>query len=93
MENWKIALIAGPLGVGGLMLLRGKKAAGVVLAGVGAAVLASEYPEKLEEIRERFPEYADRGMRVLDNLSRAGERVADLLERRGRALLDEISSY
>jgi hypothetical protein len=93
MENWKIGLIAGTLGAGALLLLRGKKAAGVVLAGVGAAVLASEYPEKLEEIRDRLPEYADRGVRMLDNLSRAGERIADLLEGRGRALLDEITSY
>jgi hypothetical protein len=93
MENWKIGLIAGTLGTGAVLLLRGKKAAGVVLAGVGAAVLASEYPEKLEQIRDRLPEYADRGARVLDNLSRAGEKIAELLEGRSRALLDEISSY
>jgi hypothetical protein len=93
MENWKIALIVGTVGTGALMLLRGKRTAGVVLAGVGAAVLASEYPEKLEEIRDRLPDYADSGMRMLDNLSRAGERIADLVEGRGRAFLNEISSY
>ncbi len=90
MENWKIAVIAGALGTGAMLLLTGKKTAGIVLAGVGAAVLASEYPDKLEEIRDRLPEYADRGMRILDGVSRAGERITDLLEKRGRIALREF---
>ena len=90
MENWKIALVAGALGTGVMLLLTGKKTAGIVLAGVGAAVLASEYPDKLEEIKDRLPEYADRGMRILDGVSQAGERITDLLEKRGRIALREF---
>ena len=90
MENWKLAVVTGAIGTGLVLLLRGKKTAGVVLAGAGAAVLASEYPEKVEEIRDRFPEYAERGMRILDNVSRAGERIGELLEKRGRAALADL---
>ncbi|HEY1270931.1 MAG TPA: hypothetical protein VGF08_03065 [Terriglobales bacterium] len=87
MERWKTAVIAGSLGAGVALLVRGKKTAAFVLAGVGAAVWASEYPEKLEEIRDNLPRYADRGMMILDNLSRTGERLAELLEKRGRTVL------
>ena len=91
MENWKMAVVAGTVGTGLVLLLSGKKTAGVVLAGVGAAVLASEYPDKLEEFRDRLPRYAEQGMRILDNVSRAGERFAELLEKRGRSALEELS--
>jgi hypothetical protein len=91
MENWKMAVVAGSVGTGVVLLLSGKKTAGIVLAGVGAAVLASEYPDKLEEFRDRLPRYAEQGMRILDNVSRAGERFAELLEKRGRAALEELS--
>jgi hypothetical protein len=91
MENWKVGVIAGTVGTGLILLLNGKKTAGIVLAGVGAAVLASEYPDQLEEFRDRLPRYAEQGMRILDNVSRAGERFAELLEKRGRAALEELS--
>jgi hypothetical protein len=93
MENWKLALVIGSIASGVGLLLNGKKAAGLVAAGIGAAVLASEYPEKVDEIRERIPEYAERGMRILENLSEAGEKIADLLEKRGRTVLKQARSY
>ena len=55
MENWKRALVFGAAGASVIMLLQGKKTAGMILAGVSLAGLASEYPEKFEEIRERIP--------------------------------------
>ena len=90
MENWKVALVAGALGTGAMLLFSGRKTAGIVMAGVGAAVLAAEYPEKLDEIRDRLPDYADRGVRMLDGIARAGERITDLLEKRGRAALSDF---
>jgi hypothetical protein len=93
MEKWKLALVIGSIATGVGLLLNGKRAAGLVAAGIGAAVLASEYPDKLDEIRERIPDYADRGMRILENLSEAGERVADILEKRGRTVLKQARSY
>jgi hypothetical protein len=93
MENWKKALVAGTLGTGVVLLLTGKRALGLVLAGVGGAVLAAEYPEKLEQLRENLPEYADRTMHILDNVTRAGAKLAEIVERRGQAALDEIRAY
>jgi hypothetical protein len=93
MENWKKALVAGTLGTGAVLLLTGRRAVGLVLAGVGGAVLAAEYPEKLEELRENLPEYADRTLHILDNVSRAGAKIAEVVERRGQAVLDEIRAY
>ncbi|HEX2597390.1 MAG TPA: hypothetical protein VHL05_01390 [Terriglobales bacterium] len=90
MESWKMAVVAGAIGTGVVLLLTGKKTAGIVLAGIGGAVLASEYPDKMEEIKDRLPEYADRGVRVLDGISRAGERIADLIEKRGRVALRDF---
>ena len=93
MDNWKVALVAGSLGAAAVLLVRGKRTAGLAAAGVGAVVLASEYPDKLNEIRERIPEYAERGMRILENLSQAGERFAQLLEKREQAAIGGIRSY
>jgi hypothetical protein len=93
MDNWKIALVAGSLGAGVVLLVRGKRGAGLVAAGVGAVVLASEYPDKVEEVRRRIPEYADRAVRIIENLAEAGDRFAQLLEKRGQDLVGEISSY
>jgi hypothetical protein len=93
MDNWKIALVAGSLGAGVVLLVRGKRGAGLVAAGVGAVVLASEYPDKVEEVRRRIPDYADRAVRIIENLAEAGDRFAQLLEKRGQDLVGEISSY
>ena len=51
MENWKVALVSGAAGVGTAMFLKKKWTAGIILAGVGLAALASEYPEKFAEVR------------------------------------------
>ena len=40
MENWKLALVGGAAGVGTIMLLKRKWTAGIILAGVGVAMLA-----------------------------------------------------
>lgn len=81
MANWKRALIGGSAGAAAVMFLRGKPAAGVILAGIGLATLASEYPEKFEEFRERLPEYVERGTSYLEAVSRLGQRLASAAER------------
>src|SRR6266550_4384716 len=83
MENWKKALLAGSAGASALLFLKGKPSAGLILAGVGLATLASEYPEKFAEFRENLPDYVDRGTSFLNLVSRAGERLAEAAERRG----------
>ena len=72
MENWKRAVIAGSAGAATILVLKGKRPAGVLVAGVGLAVLASEYPEKFERIREEIPTYVRQGTRLLDLAIKSG---------------------
>ena len=54
-----------------------KWTAGIILAGVGVAALASEYPEKFEEVRRRMPDFIERGNNFLEVASRVGDRLAE----------------
>jgi hypothetical protein len=93
MENWKRAVIAGAAGAATILMLKGRRPAGVLVAGVGLAVLASEYPEKFEQIREEIPTYVRQGTRFLDLAIKIGARVSELVERRGRGLMEELEQY
>jgi K+/H+ antiporter YhaU regulatory subunit KhtT len=57
----------------------------VLAGGVALAVLAAEYPEKFEQIRESLPEYFDRGMHVMEMAAKAGRKIG---ESSGRSLVD-----
>lgn len=83
MPSWKQALVYGSIGAGALLLLTGRRPAGLVLAGVGLATLATEYPEKFEELWEQAPEYLDKGAQIMQALTRMGERLADEASHRG----------
>ena len=60
--------------------------------GIGLAVLASEYPEKFEKVRTALPEYFESGMRLMNVVSRAGQKIAQFAEQGGQEIWDEISS-
>jgi hypothetical protein len=47
----------------------------------------------LEQLRENLPEYANRTMHILNDVSRAGAKIAEIVERRGQAALDEIRAF
>ena len=83
MPNWKKALVIGSLSAGALMLIKGKRSAGLLCATAGLAVLAAEYPERFETVWENAPEYVARGTQIFTTLSRLAERFADEAERRG----------
>lgn len=63
--DWKKGLIYGSFAAGALLFLSGRRPAGVVVAGVGLATLAIEYPERFEELWNRLPEYIDKGSKVV----------------------------
>jgi hypothetical protein len=90
MEAWKKAVVAGSLGTSAILFVKKKWPAGVLAAGVGLAVLASEYPEKFENVRNVLPDYFKSGMRLMETISRAGEKIAQLPERGGRGVGEEI---
>jgi hypothetical protein len=71
--DWKKALMYGSFAAGAVLFLSGKRPAGLAMAGVGLATLASQHPEKLEELWDRMPEYLDKGTQFV-------EMAADLIE-------------
>jgi len=75
MESWKKGIVAAAVGAGAILLLKKRYPAGVLATGVGLAVLASEYPEKFERVRQAMPEYFERGMQVMEMAGRAGRRL------------------
>jgi hypothetical protein len=77
MEGWKKAVVAASVGAAAVLFMKKRHAAGVVATGVGLAVLASEFPEKFERVRQALPEYFDRGMQVMEMAARAGKRITD----------------
>jgi hypothetical protein len=90
MEAWKKAVVAGSLGTSAVLFLKKKWPAGVLTAGVGLAVLASEYPEKFENVKSALPDYFQSGMRLMEMVSRAGQKIAQLAERNGQEIWDQI---
>jgi hypothetical protein len=77
MKNWRRALIFGSLGASAFLLVAGRKPAAGLLAGVGLAAWASEYPEHLQHLWERAPEYVDKGNHVLSMAATFLERLAE----------------
>ena len=92
MQNWKVALIGSSAGVGAVLFLKKKWTAGIILSGVGLAVLASEYPEKFDEVRRRLPDFIERGNNFLGVASRVGDRLAQVAEDRGRTWYESLLS-
>jgi len=76
IKSWKQALIFGSLGASAFLLVTGRKPAAGVLAGVGLAALASEYPEHVQRLWERAPEFLEKGNQVLSMASAVIERLA-----------------
>ena len=77
MKNWKQALIFGSVGASAFLLVTGRKSAAGVLAGVALAALATEYPEQVQRLWERAPEYVARGNQVLSLAATFLERLAE----------------
>jgi hypothetical protein len=85
MDSWKKAAIVGSIGAATILFMKKWYAAGVLATGVGLGVLASEYPEKFEKVRQALPEYFERGMQVMEMAGRAGRRIT---EAAGRSAVD-----
>ena len=83
VPSWRKALVIGSLSAGALMFIKGRRPAGIVLATVGLAVLAADYPDKFESAWEQAPEFIYRGTQIFTALSRVAERFADQASRHG----------
>jgi len=83
MQNWKKALIVGSATAATVMFLKRKYSASLVLTGVAAGAIASEYPQEFKRLRKKFPDYVELGRNLLDVASRLAERLAEAAEGRG----------
>ncbi len=92
MENWKQAVLAGSAIGSVVLLLKGKRTAGLVVAGVGLATLAAEYPDEFRKFRRHLPDYVERGQTFLDVVARVGERLADATAGRSSAWYEALLS-
>jgi hypothetical protein len=91
MESWKKAAVAGAIGAATILFLKKKYPAGVLATGVGLAVLASEFPDKFEKVRQSLPDYFERSMRVMEMAARAGKRISDAAGRSAIDAWEEVS--
>ncbi|MGA7906461.1 MAG: hypothetical protein WCA16_03565 [Candidatus Sulfotelmatobacter sp.] len=91
MDSWKKAVVTGSIGAAAILFMKRKHVAGVLATGVGLAVLASEYPEKFEKVRQALPDYFDRGMKVMEMAARAGKRMTEAAGQTAVDAWDEIS--
>lgn len=92
MDSWKKAAVLVSITGAAILFMKKRYAAGVLATGAGLAVLASEYPEKFEEVRRALPDYFDRGMQVMEMAAKAGRRITEAAGRGGLDAWDEIGS-
>jgi hypothetical protein len=85
MDSWKKAVVLGSVGGAVILFMKKRYPAGVLATGVGLAMLASEYPEQFERVRQSLPDYFERGMHVMEMAARAGKRIT---EAAGRSAFD-----
>jgi hypothetical protein len=85
MDNWKKAVLAASVAAATALFLKKKYAGGLLAGGVALAVLAAEYPEKFDQVRDSLPGYFDRGMQMMEMAAKAGKRITDAA---GRSAVD-----
>ena len=90
MEAWKKALLMASLSAAAVLFLKKRYPAGVLATGVSLAMLASEYPEQFERVRQSLPDYFERGMRVIEMAGQAGKRITEAAGRGGAGAWEEI---
>jgi len=76
-QDWKKVVMYGAFGVAAYLILTGKRNAGFAAAGVGLATLASEHPEKFEQVWNQAPEYLERGHRIVNGVQTLLDRLAE----------------
>jgi hypothetical protein len=90
MDSWKKAAVLASITGAAILFMKKRYPAGVLATGVGLAVLASEYPERFEQIRRSLPDYFERGMQVMEMAAKAGKRIT---EAAGRSAVDAWEEF
>ena len=92
MDSWKKAAVLVTIAGAAILFMKRRYAAGVLATGAGLAVLASEYPEKFEQVRRSLPDYFDRGMQVMEMAAKAGKRISEAAGRGAVEAWDEMGN-
>ena len=82
MQSWKKVAVFGAVGLGAALILTGRRPLGLAFAAGGLALLASEYPEKFEDLLEDAPDYLNKGMEIFATLKKVGQGFIEDAERR-----------
>jgi hypothetical protein len=90
MDPWKKAIVLGSIGVAVMLFMKKRYPAGVLATGVGLSLLAAEYPENFETVRQSLPDYFERGMRVMEMAGQAGKRLTAAAGRNGTEAWEEF---
>jgi hypothetical protein len=90
MESWKKAVVAASVGAATVLFVKKRYPAGVLAGGVALAMLAAEYPERFENVRQQLPDYFDRGMHVMEMAARAGKRITEAAGQSAMDAWDEV---
>ena len=90
MDSWKKAVVMSSIGAAAFLFMKKKYPAGVLATGVGLALLASEYPDKFEGVRQALPEYFDRAMQVMEMAAKASRRITEAAGRSAFEAWEEI---
>jgi hypothetical protein len=91
MESWKKAIVLSSFGVAAMLFMKKRYPAGVLASGVGLAMLAAEYPETFERVRQSLPDYFERGMHVMEMAGQAGKRITEAAGQGAAGVWEEIS--
>lgn len=83
-------MVLGSIGAASILFMKKRYPAGVLATGLGLAVLASEYPEKFEKVRQALPDYFERSMRVMEMAGRAGRRITEAAGQSAAEAWEEI---
>jgi hypothetical protein len=75
--DWRRIAMFGCFGAAVYFMVSGRKAAGMAAAGIGLATLASEHPEKFEQVWNNMPDYLDRGHRIVNGVQTLIERITE----------------
>ena len=90
MESWKKAILLSSIGVAAMLFMKKRYPSGVLASGVGLAMLAAEYPETFERVRQSLPDYFERGMHVMEMAGQAGKRITEAAGQGAAGVWEEI---
>ena len=84
--DWITIAACGTLISGGILLLTGKKRAGLIAAASGTILAMIEHEESLRELWDTPPHYVDRARSVMDQVQQTVDKIADRSQSVRRAL-------